>query len=152
MRVPHGFPFDVTKWSVVVSDSGNYTQSSPSIYSTTFYNLGSISVIAPIGRWNTKYRVPCYQSNTSNTIASAYTSLSTSRTAVSDSRFTDFSRITTPTGANQIFRVFLAEAILALTTKTTYYLIEGSGISGGTTLAINGGSVPITIELVSAYL
>lgn len=152
LRSPRGFPFDPAKWSVTISDTGNYTQSSPSVYSTTLYNLGSISIVAPLGAWNAKYRVPCYQSNTSNTIASAYTSLSTSASAVSDSRFTDFSRITTPTGANQIFKVFFAEAILTLAAKTTYYLIEGSGVSNGTTLAINGGTVPITIELVSAYL
>jgi hypothetical protein len=150
MRVPHGFVFDPAKWSVVISDTGNYTKSSPD--SATYYNLGSISISVPIGMWALSYAVAAYDSNSSATIADVRAALSTSASSVSDTNLLTLARITCPTGANQSYFLLSRTTVASIAAKTTYYLIEKASVSGATTLGIAGAVIPTKIEAVCAYL
>jgi hypothetical protein len=51
VKAPFGFPMSPAKWTVTVTDTSDRTQASPTI--NVWYNLGSVSISAPIGIWKT---------------------------------------------------------------------------------------------------
>src|SRR3990167_2905980 len=50
MKAPLGFPMNPTKWTVILNDTAQRLQSSTT--NNTYYNLGSLSIVIPIGAWD----------------------------------------------------------------------------------------------------
>lgn len=150
VKAPYGFPLDPAKWSVVLSDTGVRTQNTPT--TATWYNLGSLSIVAPIGVWHGYYDVylSYYRAN-SGTSADAKVTLSTANNSESNNAFTwlVYTDQTSYTLLNA--RMASKNIYLATTAKTTYYLNTYTDASLGS-IAYNGNQTPTTIILISAYL
>lgn len=133
MKAPHGFPPDPAKWTVEVTDSSQYNT-----VSTTYVNLGSISITLPIGSWNTSVQcgIECRPTY-------GYVTLSTSSTAESDNELTAL----VLDGGSSV-RI---EKTLSIISKTTYYLnVKTANASSNAYLL--GSTVKTIIRAVCAYL
>jgi len=146
-KAPQGFPLAPTKWQVRVTDSLIQSQASPA--ADTWYNLGSINIVIPIGCWNVSYQV-CLSPQRSTAGAMVQRStLSTSPTSQSD---LDFSAYVYHSSGTDISHTIGRQKVLTLGSKTTYYLIAmGDGV--GLSAIRFAGSVSTTIiTAVCAYV
>lgn len=130
-KAPVGFPLDPTKWTVIASDSTERSQASPT--QDTWYNLGSLSIVIPIGVWDVDYHCSVYVSG--GTTPAALCTLSTANNSQSDLDFscmgqTDNTGSTTPRQRRKT---------LVLAAKTTYYLNEKVTNTSASTLRLNAG-------------
>lgn len=147
MKTPFGFNPNPDKWSLTLSDTSQRSQSSPA--SATWYNLGSASLDIHIGAWRVWYSV-MVSIQSAGTFTQ--TTLSTSNNSESDTGFTAFF------GGGRDSNGFLSsqstrEKIVAVTSKTTYYLLSnGNNMGGSGTLYNRGDNVPTIIKAVCAYL
>ena len=128
-KAPFGFPLNPTKWTVIVTDATERNQASPT--QDTWYNLGSVQISIPIGVWDVDYYCSIYCSG--GTTGCSISSLSIANNSRSDADFdcmgqTDNSGITTPRTRRKI---------LALASKTVYYLIEKVANTSAGTLRLN---------------
>lgn len=151
VKAPFGFPLDPTKWTVEVADTADRSQATPS--GGTWYNLGSITISIPIGVWRVSYEVIAHTANTgSATAVNQYFTLSTANNSQSD---TGFSSIVFTADANAAGKQIIAgthrEKVLALTSKTSYYL---NAMTDATATAIHfRGDLGTTfVRAVCAYL
>ena len=126
-KCPFGFNLNPDKWSVIVVSYLSGQQSSP--VPLTWYNLASISIVAPIGVWSLRYRTPV-RGYATNYVPVVNVSLSTSSSTVSDNELTEtqYGYITV-TGAAYTRAIYSAEKTVVLNSVTTYYLIEMSEVS-----------------------
>ena len=133
MKAPHGFPPDPAKWTVEVTDSSQYDTDS-----TTYVNLGSISITLPIGSWNTSVQcgIECRPTY-------GHITLSTSSTSESDNELTAL----VLDGGTSV-RI---EKTLSIISKTTYYL-NGKTANASSAAYLLGGTVKTIIRAVCAYL
>jgi hypothetical protein len=148
-KAPAGFPLDPAKWTVMVTDSSDRSQSNPS--NSTYYNVGSIQISIPIGAWRIHYNV---FASTEVVSAPAYLNftvcLSTTNngnTLASLSRF-----VATPLINSQLNGVCSGEPY-TVASKTTLYLnaSTNSDQACATTHFHNNWSTLI-IKAICAYL
>ena len=148
-KAPVGFPLDPDKWTVMVTDSSDRSQSNPS--NSTYYNVGSIQISIPIGAWRIHYNV---FASTEVVSAPAYLNftvcLSTTNngnTLASLSRF-----VATPLINSQLNGVCSGEPY-TVASKTTLYLnaSTNSNQACATTHFHNNWSTLI-IKAICAYL
>lgn len=148
VKVPQGFPLDLTKWTVEVTDSTQRTQASPT--QNTWYNLGSISISIPIGFWKVEYKVLArsYRGDISGDNSGEVT-LSTANNSESNTDFTtqfsgfsiDYKRST-----------LSASSLLNLASKTVYYLNIRTIDTGHDGLDYLNDEFPCIIRATCAYL
>ncbi len=133
MKAPHGFPMNPAKWTVEVTDSSQYDTDS-----TTYVNLGSISITLPIGSWNTSVQcgIECRPTY-------GHITLSTSSTSESDNELTAL----VLDGGTSV-RI---EKTLSIISKTTYYL-NGKTANASSAAYLLGDTVKTIIRAVCAYL
>lgn len=113
---PLGFPTDSTLWYLEVTNTSLVGQASPT--TNTWYNIGSISLVVPIGIWDLSYQVGMYSSG--GTAKKHQTTLSTANNTESTSRNTkSFESSTTLADISSSF-TFIDQVNLA--SSTTYYL------------------------------
>lgn len=153
-KAPKGFPLDPAKWSVTASSTSTASQSTPT--QNTWYNLGSINIIIPIGVWNVDYSnlVYCGDSGTSTILdVEAQTTLSTANNSESDSDLTSGWR-SYRSNLNENFTAMqlTKQKFLNLASKTTYYLNERTTKASMDVLSIRGDINKIIIKAVCAYL
>lgn len=151
-KAPFGFPLDPAKWTVKsVTTSTASTSSPPS--APTYVNLGSLSLSIPIGVWDVDYSVSVQSVDADNASSNLYTTLSTSTTAESDSEMTTFQEgsMVGPNANQSMYRASKRKPSLALTSATTYYLLESQS-SGGDQMVLQGNKEPQIIRAVCAYL
>ena len=152
-KAPAGFPLDPTKWTVKTTDTADRAQASP--VSGTWYNLGSINIVIPIGAWFVGYQVLLDTSETGANNVSQYSTLSTANNSQSDAEFTGISFITAQrdSGANivRVMQTVHRRKTLVLASKTTYYLNSKAGGSFDT-IDFRGDLGTTVIEAVCAYL
>jgi hypothetical protein len=148
-KAPFGFPLEPLKWTVEVDNATDVSQTTPT--NNIWYNLGSISIVIPIGSWQVDYSC-AINPYTTGPAAGIYqqTALSTSASSVSDTSFMSFM------GAVSVMEVDginYKRKNLFVTSKTTYYLIDRtiSTLSGIRHLAATY-STPTIIRAVCAYL
>lgn len=152
IKSPDGFPLDPEKWTVVLNDTSNRSQASPS--ASTWYNLGSLSINIPIGKWRVYYELALEVVTTLGAATNwgSRCTLSTANNSESDSDFTGVvtSALPAMTGATDRKPIH-REKPLTINTKTTYYLLGFSG-AGGTSVSFRGDVVATNIRCVCLYL
>lgn len=150
MKSPFGFPLNPTKWTVSFTDTSDRFQASPTI--NTWYNPGSLSISIPIGCWSVEYFWQLY-GNDNSTVAVAFGSLSTANNSESDSDLTRYVA-SQATGATDLsaYAPATCRKTLLLASKTTYYAITKTSISGQANLGFNNASAKMIIRAVCAYL
>jgi hypothetical protein len=154
IKSPDGFPLTPEKWTVTLSDASQRSQASPT--SNTWYNLGSLSLNIPIGVWRVFYELAIEFTVTLAAAANRgfRSTLSTANNSESDGAFTasftfSFPAITGGAGRATVHR----EKTLALTSKTTYYLLgSAGGVATATSLDFRGDVIATTVKCVCVYL
>jgi len=152
-KAPFGFPLDPDKWTVELKDTTDKTQASPT--TSTWYNLGSLSIDIPIGVWEVTYQVMSRANGVGNDIASRVT-LSTGSASESNPEYTtrDRFRIDDSTGI-AVKETFYEKTVhsLALTAKDTFYLnMVSDSADINADIKFMGTEVPTIIRAVCAYL
>lgn len=85
-KAPQGFPLSPDKWSVIVTDTNDRNQNTPT--QNQFYNLSSLGITFPIGDWDIYYQFCTYVTRASNGIADINITLSTANNSESTNSFT----------------------------------------------------------------
>ena len=153
MKAPLGFPLDPSKWSVLTNDTTNRNQTTP--VSGTWYNIGSISHVIPIGAWLTSYQVYVYcDDNSGAVLIDIGTTLSTSSSSESDTEFTatHYTYVNSAVSGSAGTTLHRQKA-LSIASKTTYYLLElVRQTAPSSSLNIQNSAVKLAIRSVCAYL
>lgn len=142
VKAPAGFPLDITKWTVTVTDTSDRSQASPS--SGTWYNLGSLAISLPVGSWRLEYSATCDAEG--GTGVSFYATLSTGNNSESNNAMTFFRWFST-----RFIETGQRSGIATVAAKTAYYLnakVSGSSI----VLHFRGDLTPTVMRAVCAYL
>ncbi len=151
-RCPVGFPMDPQKWTETLTDTTSRSQSSPT--QNTWYNLGSLSKVIPIGVWRVSYHVSFYSGKNNTDLNRGRVTLSTANNTESDNNFTANTQIQALGTADtlaisvQLYR----EKWINLTSKTTYYLNALHEEASASTLRFDNDVSPLFIRSVCAYL
>jgi hypothetical protein len=141
-----------TEWIVVsakgseylLTDSSDRTQASPS--TSTWYNLGSLSLTLPPGRYVIGYEVLAFVSDNS-TGANIYITLSKANNTQDDINLT--SRLNASAGGATSFGLMSLETkhkTVTITSSTTYYLNAMTQPSGVDTIGFYGASASTIIH------
>ena len=146
-KSPFGFVVDKSYWSVVTTDNQALTQGTPT--QNTWYNLGTTTIVVPVGRWNLSFQ--CIQQAVvgSAAVCSVASCLSTANNSASDPQLTGFTQNnnTTNVSAN-----VCKEKDLYLASKTTYYL-NCRTVAATITDIYHRGDIGLTvINAVSSYI
>lgn len=149
---PFGFDVNPAKWTVEVSNNVNQTQSTPT--TSTWYNLGSLNIQVPIGKWNLGYLAMIYAAKSVLGQVNIAVTLSTANNSESDDNF--HSEAATTCQVNAV----LAEAAvpankfrpIEATTKTTYYLNLRAGQANTSSIVLVGANQNTIIRATSTLL
>lgn len=148
VKAPKGFPLNPDKWTVKVSNNTDLNQATPS--QNTWYNPGTVKMDVPIGVWKLGYEAMASANRAAAGEVSQYATLSTANNSESDAEFTDRIYVANDTGVSG---KLAASKILAVATKTPYYLNTKTSLTNGTQLNWLGNAVsPTIIKAVDAYL
>ena len=87
LKAPYGFPMDCNKWSLIMNDVIDRTQSSPT--ANTWYNLNNNKLDVPIGMWDLSYELFLVTTgNQGSYTITGYSTLSTANNSQSDGSMT----------------------------------------------------------------
>lgn len=130
-KAPYGFPLDPRKWCVRITDGTDAKQTNPT--STTYYNLGNISINVPIGVWKLSFQTN-YEMKSSNAVTLVYgnVGLGIANNSVVDN-FECYIVESSSSGVVRTTNSVYREDLIALTTKTTYYLNARASMTLGAT-------------------
>lgn len=145
-KAPFNFPLSPTKWTVEVSDVTNRAQASPT--SAVWYNIGSISASMPIGVWDTYYQVFAGVDSATASTMTVYTTLSTANNTENVSMTGGIALGTLAVSYSSISK----NAVIAVPSKTTYYLNTKTNVSGMTGIYNTNNLGTLIIRFKSAYL
>ncbi len=145
-RSPFGWPMNPDKWTIQISDVGDYAQASP--VANQWYNINSLKIILPAGLWVSGYDVYT-EIRTSTTFATVYITLSTSDVAESTPAFTRGVTNSDSTGTN----VYAGNSLSAflpvdVASETTFYLNTMTWYTSGVNIYNAGSLQPIIIRAV----
>ena len=146
-KAPYGFPLSPAVWTQQTTDTTLRSQSSPA--DNTWYNLGSLSIVAPIGIWLASYQVTVQANKSGSFSAEPKATLSTANNSQSDANWTADGLVASVVTNRQHFH---RSGILSIATKTTYYLNGNSRQGSADNLHFLNDESPCIIRLVSAYL
>lgn len=148
-RTPLSFPTSPLKWQVKVTDSTSRTQATPS--ASTWYNLGSQSIVLPIGLWNVDY---CAYGRAiiTNTFVDMQLTLSTANNSQSDSELTYSINSTLSSNLNELYGEFARNKVIGVASKTSYFLNAETTTTSVTSIGTLGTMLPTVIRAVCAYL
>lgn len=146
VKAPEGFPMSPLLWTVTSIDSTDRTQNSPVI--DTYYNLGSFSILLPIGVWDIVYECSCGADRPGSGGVSNFVTLSTGNNNEINSQYTcGFLHTGTYLDTRLVKRMWLT-----ITSPTTYYMNNKTVHSGLSILVGGGGRSPRIIRAVCGYL
>lgn len=150
-KAPFGFPLDPAKWTVETSDTSQRTQGSP--VSGTWYNLGAVTIVVPIGCWRLYYEVNLQVVNSgSSASVSVYSTLSTANNTESDKGFTASVQAGDAAAAGKTASQLVhRENILTLAAKASRFLNAMSDTSP-TNIYFQNAIGTCYIRAVCAYL
>lgn len=154
MKAPLGFPLDPTKWMQTTEVTSEQTQATPT--QNTWYNVGSSSLVVPIGAWNLGY-MGNFAVNDNSSTTSFFVTLSSANNSESDNDFTALCYFA-QTGVTDNLPVveISRNKPVTLAAKTTYYLNMRTTLTSQVNLrhttSIGGGVAPLIIRAVCAYL
>lgn len=145
---PFGFPINKDNWTLIITNSTNLNQTSPT--PSLWYNLGGLYLDVAVGSWYLSYFVIAEGIITSGTQSQCKTTLSKNTTSETNSEFSTFLR---NTGTNPTISAGQGRGNrINLDTKTRFYLNEITYMTGQTTLAIRGDNGTTIIKAVCDYL
>lgn len=150
VKNPYGFPSSKTSWRILIKDTNNQSQATPS---TNIYNLGSLQIVVPIGEWTlSSFSLSEAEVNLATTQnRSVRTGLSTANNTFSDLELYAIVFLTTPALATATARAGISlSKVITLTSKTTYFLNCGAGgATAPTSISFRGdlGTTRIMAEL-----
>lgn len=147
VKIPSGFPINKAKWSVTVSDINSQLQASPT--ASTWYNLGSISLVIPIGIWDCRYKLRADVIIASGTSIGIRATFSTATNSESNSDTTCNSAVASATTYSPFFSTQFS---LYLTAKTTYYLNCLTGTAATTSISFRGDLAATLVVCTLSYL
>lgn len=143
-KAPFGFPLNPIKWTELLSDTGNYSQSTAT---GVWWNFTSKSI--PIGIWDIYAKAHVLQTGTA-TDASTAMALSTTNNGASDGDLKAVFRSTDNAHSWSGYSITVQKTVLCAA-KTTYYL-NAMYDSGTVTLNARGDYEPTIISARCAYL
>ncbi|HKI53531.1 MAG TPA: hypothetical protein VJ987_05355 [Anaerolineales bacterium] len=156
-KVPFGFPSELDKWTIVFTDTTNAAQSSPTV--NTWYNLGSLSLSAPIGEWKVFSNIVISVLDDLSGGAGYLFARSTISTGTSSASHSDFTRdmgisAGGMSNANLRFSSNVSGLLLSVSSKTTLYLLARTSSSGLISINFRGdlAGLETTVKLRCAYL
>ena len=149
-KAPAGFPLDPLKWTQTTVDTGTRSQASPS--ASTWYNVGSLSLVVPIGSWRLSYSAYSFLGKAGAAV-NLGTTLSTTTNSDTDSHFKVWSVGNGNASiGGQVAATHGRDKNVILTSKTTYYLLAETTVSSADTIYFDGAITPTIIKAVCAYL
>lgn len=143
-KAPFGFPLSEIKWRVRLTDTATRTQASPVV--GTVYNLGSLSISAPIGVWKPVISALIYTSKAVPP-TNMYLALSTANNSISNTAMMGGAY---GTGITAFSSIHKTDDVITVSSKTTYYLVEKT--DGADSINIAGATIPTTVDLICGYL
>lgn len=144
-----GFPGEPDNWTEATSDTGSYSQSSPT--QNVWYNGFSVSM--PIGSWVTKVMLGGFVQDTIGQLIDLETTLSTANNSEVDGDFTGGSGVrVSGTTTKRSVAASYREKVITVTSKTTQYANYRTIRAGITTVSLRGAEFPNRVDLVNAYL
>ncbi len=145
-RFPPGFPSDPSKWTVLLTDSTDRSQNSPT--NGTWYNPGAIQIVVPIGVWDVDWRAAFGLTRTGGGTVKA--TLSTTSSSESDPDLTAGFK-NAADGASSITTG--RTKLLLLAAKTTYFMnIAGLNSSISSIYFESASTARLVVRAVCAYL
>jgi hypothetical protein len=147
LKAPFGFPINPDKWTIIITDIANRHQSSP--VNNTWYNIGGLSILVPVGSWKLSYRAQTEHVRATAGYPSIYCALSTSASSVSNFLYQSQGFFFSASICSLILQ---HEFIVNLTTPTTYYLIAKTDQKDCTTLSFRGALTGTIMKAVCNYL
>lgn len=148
-KAPAGFPLQREKWSVLVIDSSNRSQASPT--NNVYYNLGSIQISVPIGSWELSYGVKAEAQKNASIVADIFVTLSANSSAEDEDEFSDSAGFITASGNLLVSHFVFRTKSITLATKGTYYLIAKT-TNAVNSIAFRGDEAATVVRAVCAYL
>ncbi len=150
-KAPFGFNIDPAKWSVVVTDTTQRTQATPT--QNYWYNTGTISITVPIGAWLLKWKAAIQsQSTAAQTSANVFGTLSTANNSESDPDFTCMVQSAGASGTIGIVAAVGTSKHILLAAKTTYYLNHKTSMTTSANIYFRNDFADAVITAVCAYL
>ena len=146
-KAPFGFPMSVESWQITVLNETVLSQADPT--AATWYNLGSLSIVIPIGVWELYYTVHLVALRGSAGVCDPYVTLSTANDTESSKYSTSSAYISSDTN----FQISVSKRFWhILTTAATYYLNAKFETAGGSSLRFGGTQAGTLIRAVCSYL
>lgn len=131
-KVPYGFPTDSAWWAIDTTSTSELSQVSPT--NGTWYNLGTLTISVPIGRWSVGFYVDCGIATNGVCRDIVQVALSTANNSASDPLLLDDWSAQVAVANDQTIKGFHREGRFTMAAKTTYYLISRqTGPTGGAT-------------------
>ena len=149
-KSPKGFPTQPEKWTVLVSDTSQQTQVSPT--QNVWYNLGGINIVVPIGSWTLSYMVCLAMTKNPATNMNARATLSTANNSESDIDFTCYEVMIGASGSLSLARTLYREKNLTLASKTTYYINSRADNASIANLINQNNASPLILRAVCTLL
>lgn len=146
-KAPFGFPLNPDKWSVLIKNSSNLSQTNPN--PSTYYNLGGLNLSVPIGDWEVSYSVTLGGFKAASITFSADSTLSTTNNSETDKDMTGTTYIEAATATLVLIGNIYKSKSMSFTSKTPLYLL---GKANGNGLNFYGNISTTIIKAVSSYL
>lgn len=153
-KAPLGFPLNPDSWTVVVEETSDVFQTTPS--NGTWYNVGSFSITVPVGVWKVGYQgsmgfgAPTGSGTATGTV---YSTLSTTNNGESDHDMTNFLEIANVTlNSGALYAPTSREKIYNFSSATNLYLNLKSTTSSMASITLIGTEGASVIKAVIAYL
>lgn len=146
-KSPFGFNTSPAKWTQTTSSSSLLSQANPT--TGTWYNIGSISLVVPIGLWKISFSLMTITTKSSAGALEMYTSLSTANNTQGSGPLT--SRISSNATIEHGVMTY-REDIISVASKTTYYLNGLTNQASTTNLYFDGQTGDLLVKAVCAYL
>ncbi len=125
-----GFPIDREKWTLLITDTTDRTQSSPT--AGTYYQPGSLGITVPIGQWRLGF-VGVLSASVTNLQVSMQFILSTTTNSISDGQLAGYQ---ISYGTTVVRTEQNVSRLITLASKTSYNLLVYTGTTGVASLSI----------------
>ena len=145
-KAPKDFNVNSDKWSVQVWSPIEIDQASPTI--STWYNIGGISIIKPIGLYKVIYRVSCR----SNLASGSNSNATTLSTANNTAAYPEYNSKIIGEATVEFTRTEGTTINFPSLLKTTLYLNASVGASSNSHLYFEGNVTKTVIKATNAYL
>lgn len=130
---PYGFPQEKSKWSVIVTSTADRSKATPT--ATTWY-VASENITVPIGYWRLSFSCQGFCDTPTTGASDIWVALSTSTSSSSNNAL----MLRAYAGSGDVIAVGLAEDLIAVTTKTPYYLIMKTALSSEDYIKVVGST------------